>query len=446
MSFGIGRLGSSFGRLGRPSGKKIIPFPFAPGGTLPSHDIDFAGGRAYANGSLVTPSSLLTVTRASQETITDTSGNLTYASNNTAALSNAGLQAWEARTNLLLGSADFTGANAAWSMTGATTAILGAAPDSATAANVTTEDTSTGSHVTFGQGGNLFAASAGATLTYSIYLKAGTRRFVWLGVSDQANSYFYATVDTQNWTATSGTVVGAVTPTVGTPVLTALANGWYRVSVTGTLPTITAYQPFVAGATSANAALATYTGTNSTWITWGAQVEAAAFVGPYIPTTSATVTRAADVITLTAPPSFGSAYSTAAWGTPSGPLAFATNQELAQIDDGSNNNRLILDRVASTGLAQFVSISAGTGMTGGATAWAQNALGKLGVSDTASSQIGVFNGGAPFTKAGALPVGVNTVRIGSNTVGASQWNGAISRLLIWPTTALSAGALQQVTR
>lgn len=155
---------------------------------------------------------------------------------------------------------------------------------------------------------------------------------------------------------------------------------------------------------------------------------------------------ATDVATLTTPPSFGSAYSMVAWATPSEPLAFATNQELAQIDDGSNNNRLILDRVASTGLAQFVSISGGTGMTGGATAWAQNALGKLGVSDTASSQIGVFNGGVPFTKAGALPVGVNTVRIGSNTVGASQWNGAIRRLLIWPTTALSAAALQQVTR
>lgn len=155
---------------------------------------------------------------------------------------------------------------------------------------------------------------------------------------------------------------------------------------------------------------------------------------------------ATDVTKLTTPPVFGSAYSLAIWGTPSEPVAFATNQELGQIDDTTTANRLILLRAATNGQAQFNSTSGGTGMTGGATVWAQGVLGKLAASDAASSQISVFNAGTPSTKAGALPVGVNTVRIGCSASGTNQWNGSIARFILWPTTALSAGALQQVTR
>jgi hypothetical protein len=90
---------------------------------------------------------------------------------------------------------------------------------------------------------------------------------------------------------TIGTVVGGYTATIEP-----FKDGWYKCSVTGPSQLIAIWQ--IAGATSDNNVTPAYAG--NIYI-WGAQVEAGGFSTSYIPTTSATVTRAATDIVFNSP-------------------------------------------------------------------------------------------------------------------------------------------------
>jgi hypothetical protein len=416
-------------------GSGLPPWLLAPGGVIPDVDLDFANGRAWTKTKgLVLPASLLTVTRASQETVVDLSGNVTYAPNGSgvggglgAALSNAGLQAWESRTNLLLSSQDFTNVGY-WGQTHVTATISGTAPDGTATANLITEDTASNFHlVAYGPG---ITVPSGATATMSLWLKAGTRQFVSFGITDLSLSNQYlATLDTIAGTVTT-TIVG--TGTVAAATVRAYANGWFFVWVTGAIPATTTYFPDIAGSPSATPAnlFTSYLGAGKTIIAWGAQLEAASFASPYIPTTSGTAARAADVIALTTLPVFGSTASIVFWGTPAALTGYANNQ-WAMFVAGTPFGLL---RAGTTGDAQL--FYNGATNFNGAPVWASGARQKLAMSGAAGAQTGVYSGGAAATASNGTAVSGTNVFIGAT-------NGA--NTAIWPTTALSAGALQQVT-
>jgi hypothetical protein len=75
-----------------------------------------------------------------------------------------------------------------------------------------------------------------------------------------------------------------------TSSITAIGNGWYRCSLTST-STITITNAVVVSASG---------GTFSTYV-WGAQIEASSYPTSYIPTTSASATRVADVMHVNLP-------------------------------------------------------------------------------------------------------------------------------------------------
>ena len=372
----------------------------------------------------------ITFTRASTGTYVGSNGTLRTAGINEArfdhsplTLESLGLLVEEARTNLLTFSEQFD--NAAWSKFQATVSantIL--APD-----NTTTGDKLI---TNSGVAGNLFRANvlAAANYTQSIYAKAGEWSWLFLGAATAGNfgAWFNlsnGTVGTQN----SG-YVGAITPA---------GNGWYRCSITFTA-TAASWNSIVFS-TNNNGVLSNGDGTSGIYL-WGAQLEAGAFPTSYIPTTSATATRAADVASITGT-NFSSWYrqdegtffcSTFA---PKGNVIYGTGDTFDNtqyVTTGSSTNVHI--RSGGVTVAQLTALVFTTALTNIAHGYAANSFAA------------VSNGGAITTDtSGAVPLAQVRLKLGSSawdTDGSNNINGTMRRLTYWPWR-LSNATLQALT-
>jgi hypothetical protein len=196
-----------------------------------------------------------------------------------------GLLVEEARTNLALRSAEFT--NASWTKSNATvTANVTNAPDGTATALKLAEDAATGFH-----GINQLATLvSGTAYTQTFFVKAAERNWIALteGNNVTATAYFNLA------TGAIGTVSGTGSPSA---TIVPFGNGWYRVSLTFT-PIANAGNIQIRTATADGTA--NYAGTVGSGVyVWGAQLEAGAFATSYIPTIASTVTRSADVATIT---------------------------------------------------------------------------------------------------------------------------------------------------
>lgn len=200
-----------------------------------------------------------------------------------------GLLIEEQRTNLLTYSSDF--GNAAWTNLGAGLSVVAgtaSAPDGSATASKLVETTGTGTHQVR-QRVNPLAKSA--PYTFSIFLKAGERvkASVLLGNS-ALNPDRTVLID-----LTTG-VLGFSSGVVATS--NDAGNGWWRLTVTKVSAASGTDADFVirvaddTGATSYQG-----DGTSGIYI-WGAQLEAGSFPTSHIPTTTAQVTRAADIATV----------------------------------------------------------------------------------------------------------------------------------------------------
>jgi hypothetical protein len=176
------------------------------------------------------------------------------------------------------------------------------------------------------------------------------------------------------------------------------------------------------------------------------QMEQGGWVTSPIRTTSAAATRAADVVTLTAPPTFGSSVSAAVAATPNAPATTTTNQQLLLIDDGTTNDRLSLLR-DNIGNARWLITDGGANQAASAigAVWAQNAAGIVALAAALNNFAADFNGSALITdSSGTMPI-VTTVRIGASAAGVTLWNGYIRRVLIWPETRLGNALVTNVS-
>jgi hypothetical protein len=166
------------------------------------------------------------------------------------------------RTNLLPNSSMFSN----WLSAGGTvTDNTTIAPD-----GTMTADTLTGLRYQVGLGANVF--------TFSCYAKlnGGAGNF-WIRVD--APSTFQTVFDLNNGTFSA--------PSGYTATIQDVGNGWFRCTMT--TPNITLVNAVIVSSDY---------GANSTYV-WGAQLEAGSYPTSYIPTTSASVTRNADVVSKT---------------------------------------------------------------------------------------------------------------------------------------------------
>ncbi len=193
------------------------------------------------------------------------------------------------RTNIALHSQDFS--NAAWVKANSTvTANAIAAPDGTlTADKLAASDTASNQ-----KNVSQTVGSISTQYTDTVYAKAA--EYGWLIMNP------FDGVDRRTWFDLVNGVVGT-TAAGATASIRALANGWYECSVTRTGGTGT-----IALALNASNAdnVAVFAGAIGSGIyIWQADRQAAAFKSSPIPTTSASVTRASDVLTYTAGVSYG---------------------------------------------------------------------------------------------------------------------------------------------
>lgn len=266
----------------------------AAGAPTPSWSLDFSTG---------TPSGY-TLTRASSGTYVDSSGYIASASTDVARLthnssgSRLGLLVEGQRENIAARSEDF--GNAYWLkyQTTVTTNSV-AAPDNQTTADSVMEGNSGGSHLLYtdiaGQTGN-------QVYTFSSYVKKGGRQYFILAMGNGTNSRDVV-FDLDNGTVATTRDRGSPTDTANT--ITDVGNGWYRCTVTAKMATSgTQTVTIIYACTNRSDFSGTlqfdfpsYTGTNQVGAyVWGAQLEAASTASSYIPTTTASVTRSADLV------------------------------------------------------------------------------------------------------------------------------------------------------
>jgi hypothetical protein len=193
------------------------------------------------------------------------------------------------RTNLSTYSEDFS--NASWGKLNTTISPNATtAPDGTTTADKVIATVTTAAHSVF----QVCSVSASTTYTGSVYVKASEYTKVYFRAGSATAAAMTVDLTTETVITTYGTLSNAfVTP---------VADGWFRIGFTQTTaasspnwaPNIMGYPD--AGATiDVNAVTYTGDGTSGIYI-WGAQLEAGAYPTSYIPTTTASVTRNADVI------------------------------------------------------------------------------------------------------------------------------------------------------
>jgi len=172
--------------------------------------------------------------------------------------------------------------NAAWTKTAATiTANSVAAPDGTLTADTITEDTTAASaHRVFQS-----ITTVAAPYTASMYVKAGTRSWFYIRLTDSGNTQRYAYFNVS--TGALGTVETNLTASI-----TSVGNGWYRCAATVNAA-LAGSNPIIFAITDANGnSVYNGNGTGSIYI-WGAQLSNSASVDPYVYNPGAAPTSAA---------------------------------------------------------------------------------------------------------------------------------------------------------
>lgn len=381
--------------------------------------------------SVGTPSDFLTCSRASMASYVDADRILKYASNNVLRrhfdrLTGAclGLLCEGSRTNIALRSEELD--NAAWVKTRVNvTAGAGVAPDGATTADKLYADNTAGAdHFTHQ---NITLTSA-TQYTYSVFVKAVEFSAVELGLLSTA------------WATTRRARFDLVakTATITAGVVDAVAieewdNGWFRCMITATTsasgtgrPTIYLYN----GALSFNGDGA------SGVLIWGQQFEVGAFASSYTPTTSASVTQAADSITalLSTVPYLATEGTLVLHGL----VGTGINQTVLTLDDATANE-IVRYRLHGSIDVVFSVIDGGStqcalaGPTYVAGLTELKAAAAWRVNDFAAS----YNGAAVVTdSAGTLPT-PTTIRIGARHNGENFF-GVIRRASLFPRRVTNA--------
>lgn len=156
------------------------------------------------------------------------------------------------------------------------------------------------------------------------------------------------------------------------------------------------------------------------------------------------VTRPADVILLPVP-AFPTEYSLFAQLIPVVPTSTAAAQNIIQADAGSDTQRYVIRRSASTGALRSSLVGGTGGSFAPAVTLAADQPYKIAGAVAAGSQACSANGGTPGTASAAvLPTLPTQIRIGAGSSTSENFNGYISRVALI-NKRLTDAELQAIT-
>jgi hypothetical protein len=325
-----------------------------------------------------------------------------------------GLLIEEGRTNSILQSENF--ASASWNAGTATrTSDQIAAPDGASTADLITS-------IAGNFGGKLAQTLSFAATTYtaSVFVKKGNWRYIGITLADISNSGRVAAFDFDTETASANGVPSA---TIG---FQKLSSGWYRIFLT--LPTTAITGTFDIWMTTSTGAVIGPIGSGQTVYTWGAQLEAGSSPTSYIPTTTGSVVRSADVCSITGGDFTGmyNAIEGTFLSNSSQPFITVANAEVYAADNGADSSRFNLRHQTSFAVSQLGGVTQSIIDLSDPTA---NAVSKIAYAYANANYGAAKNGtlGASIPNL-AVPT-VNRIFIGSKGHNSSEYlNGHVAAL------------------
>jgi hypothetical protein len=371
-----------------------------------------------------------TVTRASTKNVLGSNGLYQSVANNVPAFefnadgSYRGLLVEPGATNLALRSQEF---NTTWGKTDITVTDNSiVAPDGATTADTITEGTANTAELF-----QTCTIASGSTATFSIFIKANANNdFVRLIVSqsgsfgNRVQTWFNLTNNTFGNTANVGTATGASVASQ------ALPNGWYRISLTGAIPSVTSYVISVASAASSGSST---TVNNASYYLWQAQLETGSVATSPIVTTGSTASRVADDISLTGASSLiGQTEGTVFIESQEFRQTSAQRTVLHLITDLSNRYQIYFTsantfRIDVNGFLVFFGPTINSGTTY-----------KIAFAYKSGEYALYINGVQEATSASTtMPSSLNDIQFG-NQGGGEQVNGNIGTLALFPTRLSNA--------
>jgi len=277
------------------------------------------------------------------------------------------------------------------------------------------------------------STSAAGNNTFSVYLKKGEIEFIFLRIGLSG-----AIVNLNNG-AISQITAGIVASSVDA------GNGWYRFIITK-------------AASIANEVLrinlnqtATFTdfignGTDGAFI-WGAQYEVGAYATTYIPTTTAAVTRLADLAEKTGVSSLiGQSQGT--FFIECNVRAFAEVVALFALSDGTSLNRIRARRTAAQTITLERNLSGQSDQTVNFTSVPTSGSIKAAFAwSTAANGFAVYINGTGNSSSSALPMFTNQlsrISVGTLQTGGSSLGDGVTQAALFPTRLTNA-QLAQIT-
>jgi hypothetical protein len=344
-----------------------------------------------------------------------------------------------ARTNLCLRSQEF--GNAAWTkVSSSITDDARAAPDGTTTAD---RFVGSGSNALLQTASNITVASS-TTYACSIYVERDNFQWLLFGVADSGSySHFQARFfDLQNKVKGVGTSSGGSAVTLVDYSLTDVGNGRMRltmlVSTTGTT-LLPFFAPVDADGSTTRPNVGSGEGVGVAFFAWGAQLEAGAFPSSYIPTTSGSVTRAADSFSFGDPPPWQNASAGAYFSEFERELNVANSPRLWGAASSNVPAYLTFNSDGTISIYDTNAQSATTANSQG------NGTNKAATSYNGGTLAAVLNGGtvATGTQTGAMS-GNGAVLVGAGQVTSRPTFSPIRKIAYWNFKPSNA-ALQALT-